>query len=218
MSEVVDKHLFLKVDMSGRMSPPAVQSGPPRNVVALSPAQRLNHSQHTPAEEAQHQNNAETPPPEADAPQGPSPEEQRIIAELQRTDREVRAHENAHLAAAGGLARGVSFQYTTGPDGRQYAVAGEVSIDASPVSGDPQATIQKAQQVRAAASAPANPSGQDRQVAAQAAQLEAAARIELSAQQREELDEQLQRQQGDQYDPTFNDAGAQTERILDLIA
>ena len=205
--------------MSGRMSPLAVQSGPPRNVVALSPAQGLDHAEHSPGEEALHRSDAESSPPSgADAAQGPSPEEQRIIAELQRTDREVRAHENAHLAAAGGLARGVSFQYTTGPDGRQYAVAGEASIDTSPVEGDPQATIQKAQQVRAAASAPTNPSGQDRQVAAQAAQIEAAARVELSAQQRQELDEQLQRQQGDQYDPTLSDAGAQTERILDLIA
>ena len=131
--------------------------------------------------------------PQAEGPDGLTAEERAIIAELTQTDREVRAHEQAHLAAAGGLARGVSFSYTTGPDGKQYAVGGEVSIDTSPVSGDPQATIQKAQQVRAAASAPANPSGQDRAVAAQAAAIEAAARQELAAEQQEQL-EKLQEQ------------------------
>ena len=120
-------------------------------------------------------------------------EERQIVIELQQTDRQVRGHEQAHLAAAGGLARGVSFTFVTGPDGRQYAVGGEVSIDTSPVSGDPERTIQKAQQIRAAANAPANPSGQDRAVAAQASQMEQAARQELAAQKREDLDDQNQR-------------------------
>ncbi len=113
-------------------------------------------------------------------------EEERVVAELARADREVRAHENAHLAAAGGLARGVSFEYATGPDGKQYAVAGDVGIDTSAVGGDPEKTIQKAQQIRAAANAPANPSSQDRAVAAQAAQLEQSARAELAEKQRQE--------------------------------
>lgn len=122
---------------------------------------------------------------EAEGPGGLTDEERRVVAELQRTDREVRSHEQAHLAAAGGLAQGVSFTYTTGPDGKQYAVAGEVSLDTSPES-DPERTIQKAQQIRAAANAPANPSGQDRAVAAAASQMEAAARAELTQQEREE--------------------------------
>lgn len=65
-------------------------------------------------------------------------------------DREVRAHEQAHMAAAGAYSRG-------GPDNRQYAVGGEVQIDTSAVSGDPEATIRKAQTVRRAANAPATP-------------------------------------------------------------
>lgn len=121
-----------------------------------------------------------------EGPQQLDEAERREVAELERTDREVRAHEGAHLAAAGGLARGVSFEYATGPDGRQYAVAGEVTLDTSPVSGDPEKTIQKARQIRAAATAPARPSGQDQQVAAQAAQMEQAARRELAEQQRQE--------------------------------
>ena len=116
-----------------------------------------------------------------------SVEAQREVTELRAADREVRAHEQAHLAAAGPYARGgASFTYRTGPDGRQYAVAGEVSIDASPVSGDPEATIRKAQVVRAAAMAPANPSAQDRSVAAAAAKMEAQAQRELRQKQTEE--------------------------------
>ena len=118
-------------------------------------------------------------------------EQEREVAELERIDREVRAHEGAHLAAAGGLARGVSFKFVTGPDGRQYAVSGEVRLDTSPVAGDPEKTIRKAQQIRAAATAPARPSGRDQQVAAQASQMEQAARQELAARQRRNRTEAL---------------------------
>ena len=105
------------------------------------------------------------------------------IAKLKTTDREVRAHEMAHVMAGGSLVRrGASFSYQQGPDGIRYAVAGEVSIDSSPVEGDPAATIRKMQQVRRAAEAPAEPSSQDRSVAAAAAQTEATARQELMAQ------------------------------------
>ncbi|MEM6357195.1 MAG: putative metalloprotease CJM1_0395 family protein, partial [Pseudomonadota bacterium] len=54
---------------------------------------------------------------------------------------------------------------------------GSVSIDVSPVPGDPEATIAKMQQVKAAALAPAEPSSADRRVAtvAEAAQREAEA-------------------------------------------
>ena len=104
-------------------------------------------------------------------------------------DREVRAHEQAHLAAAGALARGgISLTTERGPDGRYYAVAGEVSIDTAPVAGDPQATIAKAQRIRRAAHAPAEPSAQDRRVAAQASAMEMRARAELAAQRVEEAE------------------------------
>ncbi len=82
---------------------------------------------------------------------------------------------------AGGalVKRGASYQYTTGPDGKRYAVAGEVTIDSFVVSDTPQATITKMQQVRRAALAPAEPSAQDRSVATSASQKEAQARQEL---------------------------------------
>jgi len=110
-------------------------------------------------------------------------EEKRELEQLKARDREVRAHEAAHKAAAGSLARGgAQFEFESGPDGRRYAVGGEVSIDTSKVSGDPQATISKAHTIRRAANAPAQPSGQDRAVATQANRMEAEARQELTEQ------------------------------------
>lgn len=110
------------------------------------------------------------------------------LAKLKARDREVRAHEAAHAAAAGSLAKGgPSYTYQQGSDGRRYAVGGEVNIDTGGVSGDPEATIQKARQIRTAANAPANPSAQDRAVAAQASRLEAQARQELQQERSEEI-------------------------------
>jgi hypothetical protein len=106
--------------------------------------------------------------------------ETRQVRELQARDREVRAHEAAHKNAAGSLAGSASFSYQTGSDGRRYAVGGEVSIDTAKVEGNPEATIRKAQQIRRAANAPAEPSSQDHAVAAQASRMEAEARQELN--------------------------------------
>lgn len=108
-----------------------------------------------------------------------SEEEQKMIDELRSRDQEVRNHEQAHISAGGAYVRGgASYTYQGGPDGKQYAIGGEVSIDSSPVKENPEATIAKMQAVRAAALAPASPSGQDRAVAAAASQAEAQARIE----------------------------------------
>lgn len=116
-----------------------------------------------------------------------SSEEEEQVRELKNRDREVKAHEQAHVAAGGRYVNGgAHYELQTGPDGRQYAVGGEVSIDVSPVSGDPLGTIQKAQTVKRAAMAPANPSAQDRRVAAKAARMEAEARGDLAEQKIEE--------------------------------
>jgi SprA family protein len=123
-----------------------------------------------------------SPPAEASRFQGKVNDQARLaeLALLAETDRHVRSHEQAHLAAAGQYARGgPSYQYQTGSDGKQYAIGGEVSIDTSPIPGDPAATAQKARVVQAAANAPADPSTQDRQVAAQAARMEQQAILEI---------------------------------------
>ncbi len=116
----------------------------------------------------------------------PNSDQQKEVQKLRQRDMEVRTHEAAHLAAAGQYATGgASFQYVKGPDGQRYAVGGEVKIDTSPVKNDPQATVQKARQIRSAALAPANPSGADRAIAAQAARMEMEAQIELAQKQEE---------------------------------
>ncbi len=116
-----------------------------------------------------------------------SPEARQQLRELKQRDAEVRAHEGAHMAAGGAhVTGGADYTYQKGPDGRQYAIGGHVSIDASAVPGDPEATKEKARQVRRAALAPGEPSGQDRQVAARAAAREARAERD---ERREEVEE-----------------------------
>lgn len=110
-------------------------------------------------------------------------EQQRQIAKLVETDRKVRAHEQAHMSAGGGLVRGAaSFDYETGPDGKRYAVGGEVSIDTTE-GRTPAETVVKAQRIYDAAMAPADPSPQDHAVASMAMGMKAEATQELNAQQ-----------------------------------
>jgi hypothetical protein len=106
-------------------------------------------------------------------------QEQQQIQQLKSRDQEVKTHEQAHAAVGGRYAGAPSYSYELGPDGKQYAVGGEVQIDISPVPGDPQATVQKMQQVRAAALAPAEPSAADRRIAAEASQRQIQAQAEL---------------------------------------
>jgi hypothetical protein len=110
-------------------------------------------------------------------------DEQLTVDKLSQVDRMVRAHEAAHFAAGGSLVRGgPNYSFRQGPDGRRYAVAGEVNIDTSPVEGDPRATIIKAQRIQRAALAPADPSAQDRSVASAASSMAADAGMELARQ------------------------------------
>jgi hypothetical protein len=113
-------------------------------------------------------------------------QEQREIERLKQIDREVRAHEHAHKAVGGRYAGPERYEYQQGPDGNQYAVGGEVSIDISR-EREPDATITKMRIVRAAALAPAQPSAQDMQVAAAASKIEGEARVELARQTYERM-------------------------------
>jgi hypothetical protein len=101
--------------------------------------------------------------------QGFTQAEIQLIEELKEIDTKVRQHEMAHIAAGGKyVTSGANFTYQRGPNGKNYAVGGEVGIDTSPVPGDPEATIKKMRQVKSAALAPADPSAQDLKVAANA--------------------------------------------------
>lgn len=143
-----------------------------------STANRLMGSRATPADEKQ--------APEKSKPGELSPEDAAQVAKLKQVDRQVRQHEQAHMAAAGGMATsGASYTYQKGPDGVNYAVGGEVSISTSP-GRTPEETLRRAQTVRAAALAPADPSGQDRAVAAQASKMAMEARMEMAQQSKDE--------------------------------
>lgn len=95
-------------------------------------------------------------------------EQQEELLQLQSRDQEVRVHEQQHASIGGQHTGSPSYQYETGPDGKQYVVEGSVSVNLSPVAGDPVATIEKMRQVKAAALAPAEPSSADKNAAAAA--------------------------------------------------
>ena len=105
--------------------------------------------------------------------------EQREIEKLKRRDREVRSHEMAHQSAGGRYAGSASYSYTTGPDNRRYAVGGSVDIETSPAK-TPEETVKKADQIKRAAMAPAQPSGADLQIAAKATRMKMEAQAELN--------------------------------------
>jgi SprA family protein len=192
---------------------------------ALHPLQSrhdVNHARNR--EHVESDNHAkETTQPESTTKQQPNLAEQRQISELRSRDQEVRAHELAHLAAAGGLSKGgPTFEFVLGPDGQRYAVGGEVQIDTSRVSGDPEATLQKAQQIQQAALAPAQPSAQDRSVAVAAAAMAAEARAEIASQKTPDNDDETSVQRiAAKVNDTYNaitDADTQrTSSLIDLV-
>lgn len=140
-------------------------------------------------------------------------EEQEEVEDLKARDEEVRQHEQQHQAAGGQYASAPSYTYTQGPDGKSYVSDGEVDIDISEES-DPDKTIEKMQAVQRAALAPAEPSTQDRKVAAEAAAIEAQARAEkLNA------DEETDEAQGgtETADATEINAGAANAKTLSYL-
>ena len=114
-----------------------------------------------------------------------SEDEKRLVLDLQSRDAEVRTHESAHQSG-GGSTGAASFSYQQGPDGKMYAIGGEVSITIKGGS-TPQETISNAQAVIAAAMAPANPSGQDQAVASSARMMMIKAQQKLTQEQQTEI-------------------------------
>ena len=152
------------------------------------------------------------------SPNSSRPIEEKVeIQKLKTRDSEVKSHEMAHIAAGGQFVRGsAQYEYQIGPDGKQYVIGGEVSIDCSAVSGDPKATITKMQTIRKAALAPANPSGQDRAVASQATSLEAKARKEIAQQDENQSDAHTsQSKKGHEKNASHSEAQQQS---IDIVA
>ncbi len=112
--------------------------------------------------------------------------QQRQVARLQQIERDVIAHEQAHIAAGHGLiTSGPNYTYTYGPDGKRYAIGGEVGIDTA-AERKAEANIDKGIRIQAAALAPKDPSAQDYQVAAVGEQLETQGRTDLIQEQRQQ--------------------------------
>ncbi|BCU07007.1 hypothetical protein Atep_16840 [Allochromatium tepidum] len=118
-----------------------------------------------------------------------SDEDLRVVEQLKQRDSEVRAHEQAHVTAGGGhITSGPSYSYQTGPDGKRYAIGGEVGIDTSMKAGDPEGNLEKARAIIRAAMAPAEPSSQDVRVAASARAMETRAQQEIRDRQIKEYE------------------------------
>lgn len=146
---------------------------------------------------------AETP----EAADGLTDAERDQVEKLKARDAEVKRHEQAHAAVGGQYASAPTYTFQLGPDGRRYAIGGEVKIDIAPVAGDPEATIDKMTVVKAAALAPAEPSSADRRVAslADAQRLEAVS--ELASLRSEERIERFEKANGEEaaVTPDAND-------------
>ena len=85
----------------------------------------------------------------------------------------------------GGMTGASSYTYQQGPDGKMYAIGGEVSI--SMKSGStPEETIANARQIATAAMAAGDPSPQDFAVASSARVMEMKAQQQLAREQQEE--------------------------------
>lgn len=109
------------------------------------------------------------------------PEVRAEVMELQTIEDKVIAHERAHQAAGGEFTGAASYGYTMGPDGKRYITSGEVGISV-PSSGEPEEQLRAMERVRAAALAPADPSGQDQSVAGRATAKMAKIRTEIARQ------------------------------------
>lgn len=141
-------------------------------------------------------------------------QEQQELDDLKQRQNEVVTHENQHKAVGGSLAQAPSYSYTTGPDGNRYISDGEVSIDVSQEE-DPKDTITKMQKVQAAALAPAQPSNADRQVAAQAANIEAQARAELNKEQQEDPTKVIDKNSDNQNNNNDNISKQDSSQTID---
>jgi hypothetical protein len=115
-------------------------------------------------------------------------DQQSQLQSLRKRDAEVRRHEAAHATQGGPYAGAPSYDYVRGPDGRLYAVGGEVKIDVTP-AGSPQSTVAKMDQIIRAALAPSDPSPQDRAAAAEAQQIKQQAESDLRDVQKQQAAE-----------------------------
>lgn len=91
---------------------------------------------------------------------GLSDAEKAYLKQLQLADASVRNHEGLHFRAASGLGNLPDYQTVTGPDGNQYAVAGNVTVSTTSGANETQAA-RELQTLGIAATAPSDASAAD---------------------------------------------------------
>lgn len=136
-------------------------------------------------EELQEEKNEEEESAKAKSFNELTQEEKNLVLKLQTRDAEVRAHEAAHQS--GGTPTGAaSFTYQQGPDGKMYAIGGEVPVTMQSGS-TPEETVKNAREVIATALAPADPSAQDMAIASSATIMMMKAEQQIAREEQEEM-------------------------------
>lgn len=165
------QNLSTNSQASGEINDEAVISDEAKSMWANDPTDKTpdisttNLSDKVSSDKEKSETEAEPEPKVAGEKKELSPEQEQEVAQLKARDAEVKAHEQAHLAASAGIsASAPSYTYETGPDGVKYAIGGEVNISFSQ-GNDPKENLANAEAMRAAALAPAQPSSQDLAVA-----------------------------------------------------
>ncbi len=102
-----------------------------------------------------------------------SPDSETEVRQMDDRSRKITNHENRHAAVLRDSGTGVAdakpqLTRQQGPDGRQYAVAGEVNTDLRPIPGNPYATEHKAEAVYRSAIGDSDRSESDNQAARRA--------------------------------------------------
>lgn len=145
-----------------------------------------------------------------------TPTDQRQLAQMQQTDAHVRQHEAAHQAAGGSLTGGATFTYQLGPDGKSYAVGGEVPVTLQ-TGRTPDETIANARQARRAALAPSDPSPQDLAVAAEATQMELSAQARKAKLATQAYARQVKRREAQGTEAVRETAGGSSDPSSEAI-
>lgn len=146
-------------------------------------------------------------------------EDQARLAEMRARDKDVRDQKAAQARAAAPYAGAANFEYETGPDGRQYAVSGEVKIDVSATVGDASETARKMEQILSATLAADELSVEDRRVLAEARKQRLEAQTDIIAANAEQragaAEEEARAEARREAREASRDDGAASKRLAD---
>jgi hypothetical protein len=122
----------------GQENPDAKGSVLPPVVEAEESAALQNREESSETKDALSKEKEQKESPQQNDEQKEQRAEKEEIKELAARDREVRAHEQAHVNVGGVYAGAPSYSYERGSNGVNYAVAGEVPISAPGNTSDPE--------------------------------------------------------------------------------